>query len=96
MDDSSITPGPDIYNPHKKMTDTRTSSRERNCYRATIGNEAKEKPSRGVTPGPSNYHTESRVEIGDAASVKVPFTTAIRPISAHPGRTKKIHTNPGP
>lgn len=75
-DKNSITPGPDIYNPHKIMTDKRTSSRERNAVRCTIGREFKEKPPRGITPGPSNYHTESRVEIGDAASVKVPFTTA--------------------
>lgn len=97
IDDKSLkTPGPDIYNPHKRMTDTRTSSRERNSVRCTIGREIKQRPLTGVTPGPSNYHTESRVEIGDAASVKVPFTTAIRPISAHPGRTKKIQTNAGP
>lgn len=54
------TPGPDIYNPHKRMTDTRTSSRERNAVRCTIGKENKEKPNRGITPGPSNYNTESR------------------------------------
>lgn len=45
MGDTTLTtPGPDVYNPHKKMTDTRSNSRERNCYRATIGNEVKEKP----------------------------------------------------
>jgi len=91
-----ITPGPDIYNPHKRMTDRRTSSKERNVARCTIGKEIKPKHNRGLTPGPSNYHTESRAEIGDATSHKVPFTTAQRPISAHPGRTKKIHVNPGP
>jgi hypothetical protein len=93
---SLTTPGPDIYNAHKKMSETRSNSRERNCFRATIGKEVKDKATRGETPGPSNYHTESRVEIGDAASVKVPFTTAQRPISAHPGRTKKIASIPGP
>jgi hypothetical protein len=73
---SLATPGPDIYNPHKIMSETRSNSRERNCYRATFGNEVKRVADRGETPGPSNYMTESRVEIGDAASVKVPFTTA--------------------
>lgn len=34
--------------------------------------------------------------MGDESSVKVPFTTAIRPISARPGEIKKICTNPGP
>jgi len=34
-------PGPDIYNPHKRMTDTRCSSKERNAYKATFGNERK-------------------------------------------------------
>ena len=33
--------------------------------------------------------------IGDAASVKVPFTTAIRPISARAGQIRKI-IMPGP
>ena len=93
---SLTTPGPDVYNGHKRMTDARSNSREKNCYRATIGNEAKHGPARRETPGPQNYNTESRVEIGDAASVKVPFTTAQRPISAHPGRTKKIAAVPGP
>lgn len=77
MGDASLTtPGPDVYNGHKKMTEARSNSRERNCYRATIGNEAKAKPASRETPGPQNYNTGSRVEIGDAASVKVPFTTA--------------------
>ena len=89
-------PGPDIYNPHKRMTDTRCSSRERNAPRCTFGNEIKQKKTRGATPGPTNYNTESRAEIGAECSVKVPFTTAVRPISAHPGQTKKIHSNPGP
>lgn len=96
METNQRNPGPDIYNPHKRMTDTRCSSRERNAPRCTFGNELKSTKSRGATPGPTNYNTESRAEIGKESSVKVPFTTAVRPISAHPGQTKKIHSNPGP
>ena len=34
--------------------------------------------------------------MGDESSVKVPFTTAIRPISARPGEIKRININLGP
>jgi len=53
--------------------------------RATIGKERKENAGRMPTPGPNNYNTTSMKSIGDEASVKVPFTRAIRPISARPG-----------
>jgi hypothetical protein len=67
------------------MTERRSNSVERNAPRCTIGNAPKEPKPRMPTPGPNNYNTTSLKEIGDAAGVRVPFTTAIRPISAKPG-----------
>ena len=49
-----------------------------------------------ATPGPNNYNTTSMREIGDAAGVRVPFTTAVRPISAKPGQIKLTNLIPGP
>jgi hypothetical protein len=79
------------------MTKKRINSAERNAPRATIGNEGlrSRRTSAKPTPGPDLYKYESLKSIGDESSVKVPFTTAIRPISAHPGQIKRIHS-PGP
>lgn len=89
-------PGPDIYNSHKSMTDRRSNSAERNAPRCTIGNAPKELKPRMPTPGPNNYNTTSLKQIGDAAGVKVPFTTAVRPISAKPGQIRVTDLIPGP
>ena len=78
-------PGPNVYNSHVPMTERRSNSAQRNAPRATIGNDPKELKPRMPTPGPNNYNTTSQKSIGDQASVKVPFTTAVRPISAKPG-----------
>jgi hypothetical protein len=78
-------PGPNQYSSHKKMTQMRSNSAERNAPRCTIGNGPKSMRQRMPTPGPNNYNTISLKTIGDDASVKVPFTTAIRPISAKAG-----------
>ena len=67
------------------MTDVRSNSAERNAPRCTIGRGMMSMRQRMPTPGPSNYNTISLKSIGDDASVKVPFTTAIRPISAKAG-----------
>lgn len=48
------------------------------------------------TPGPNNYNTTSQKSMGDHSSVKVPFTTAVRPISAKPGQIKVTDLIPGP
>lgn len=73
----------------------------KNAPRATIG--LARSPTRGGdkefinTPGPANYRTENRKQIGDAASVKVVFASEKRPISAQPGeRLKRIQLKPGP
>tara|TARA_B100000519_G_C14060273_1_gene351745 strand:+ start:262 stop:546 length:285 start_codon:yes stop_codon:yes gene_type:complete len=74
----------------------------KNAPRVTIGNA--KSPTRGgdgkgvaISPGPSNYRTETIKQIGDAASVKVVFASAQRPISAQPGeRLKRIQLKPGP
>lgn len=47
-------------------------------------------------PGPYAYNTTSQKTIGDVASVKVPFTTAIRPISARAGDLRPLQPHPGP
>ena len=78
-------PGPEKYSCHKKMTERRSISTERNAYCATIGNEPKAPYLKDTTPGPNNYNTISRKSIGDHSSVKCLFTKAIRPISAKPG-----------
>lgn len=67
------------------MTERRSVSTERNAYCATIGNEPKVLSLRDPTPGPNNYNTISRKNIGDQSSVKCLFTRAIRPISAKAG-----------
>jgi hypothetical protein len=46
--------------------------------------------------GPYAYNTISQKTIGDVASVKVPFTTAIRPISARAGDLRPLQPHPGP
>lgn len=43
----------------------------------------------------NTYNHLSMKSIGDESSVKVPFTTALRPISAKPGQIKTFIT-PGP
>ena len=69
------------------MTDVRSTSRERNAPRATIGRDGAQPPqARLKTPGPANYNTVSSKSIGDDTSVKVPFGRATRPISAKPGQ----------
>ena len=67
------------------MTERRSNSRERNAFRATIGNERKPNQDKNPTPGPNSYHMKSLKSIGDESGVHVPFATAIRPISARPG-----------
>lgn len=78
------------------MTERRSNSRERNAYAASFGHERRlslriENP----TPAPDSYHVTSAKTIGSESSVKVPFATAIRPISARPGQIRKI-AMPGP
>ena len=87
--------GPQDHNKHYEMTDKKVTSVERNAARCTIGNEVKNKKLDMATPGPNQYDTMSQRNIGDGASVKVPFAQQIRPISAKPGEIKKI-INPGP
>jgi hypothetical protein len=81
------------------MTKMRSNSAERNAPRASIGREIRHiniKP-RMPTPGPNNYNTASLKTIGDPSSAKVPFTRAIRPISARPGQITVIsQLCPGP
>lgn len=76
------------------MTKFRLNSAERNAPRATFGNEQRltERVSKSrMTTMDNNpmamntYNHMSMKSIGDESSVKVPFTTAIRPISAKPG-----------
>lgn len=95
MGQNKNVPSPNQYSSHRRMTDARSRSAERNAPRCTIGNGARNNDIRDPTPGPTNYHTESRATIGDAASVTVPIPRAIRPISARPGEIKKI-VQPGP
>lgn len=84
------------------MTKFRLNSAERNAPRATIGNEIRMteriSKSRMTTNDQNtalNYNHMSMKSIGDESSVKVPFTTAVRPISAKPGQIKSFIT-PGP
>lgn len=58
-------PGPEKYSCHKKMTERRSISTERNAFCATIGNEPKVTLLKEATPGPLNYNTISRKSIGD-------------------------------
>lgn len=82
---------------HKRMTDVRSNSAERNAPRCTIGNAGRTLKPRMPTPGPNNYNTTSMKSIGDVASVKVPFATAVRPISAKPGMIRlNSALQPGP
>lgn len=75
------------------MTKFRLNSAERNAPRATFGNEQRltERASKTRMTTIDNpmamntYNHMSMKSIGDESSVKVPFTTAIRPISAKPG-----------
>ena len=74
-------PGPSDYNRQKKFSElVRSNSLLKNAPRATIG--MARSPTRGgdkefiQTPGPSNYNTITKKQIGDAASVKVVFASA--------------------
>ena len=78
-------PAPDQYSSHHRMTERKSNSRERNAFRATIGNERKPNYDKNITPAPDSYHMKSMKTIGDDTSVHVPFGKAIRPISARPG-----------
>lgn len=86
-------PGPDQYNQHKPMTKFRLNSAERNAPRATFGNEQRLTERNTYTRmttmdnqvAMNTYNHMSMKSIGDESSVKVPFSTAIRPISAKPG-----------
>lgn len=73
-------PGPDVYNPHKKMTDLKICTREgKNSPSCRFTTEKKHFPLGPVTPGPSCYKTHMcQAQIGDKSSVKVPFSTAQR------------------
>lgn len=79
IDDVSTSPGPDIYNPHKKLTDPRFSTREKNSPNCRFGTAKKHQPLGPATPGPQNYCPElCQPQIGDRQSAKVPFPTAQR------------------
>ena len=78
------------------MNKFRLNSAERNAPRATFGNEQRltERLRSGSNTrmttidnpmAMNTFNHMSMKSIGDASSVKVPFTTAIRPISAKPG-----------
>ena len=90
-------PQPTQYLGHVQMTERRSVSAERNAPRATIGNRnMADNRAEPMTPGPHTYDTLSaRKKIGDAASVKVPFTTQVRPISAKTGQVRLVRS-PGP
>jgi len=77
---------------HKPMTKFRLNSAERNAPRATFGHEnrlteriSKSRMTTMEAVAHNTYNHMSMKSIGDESSVKVPFTTAIRPISAKPG-----------
>lgn len=88
------TPAPDQYSSHHKMTERKSNSRERNCFRATIGNERKPNLEKNPTPGPDNYNVSLK-SIGDENGVHIPIGRALRPISARPGQIRQI-VMPGP
>jgi len=77
---------------HKPMTKFRLNSAERNAPRATFGNEnrltervSKSRMTNVDAVALNTFNHMSMKSIGDESSVHVPFTTAIRPISAKPG-----------
>lgn len=82
------------------VTERKSNSRERNSARPTIGKAPRDpvKIINGIRnlPGPQSYNTMKKKSMGDESSVKITFGTAERPISARPGKIRKIHTGPGP
>lgn len=92
-------PDPTTYShPVRDQTERKSNSRERNSARPTIGRALREtvERMRGQQPGPQTYNTIRKKLMGDESSVKVSFATAIRPISARPGKIRSIAAGPGP
>lgn len=58
MSQNESSPGPDVYNPHKKMTDMRLNTREKNSPNCRFGTEKKHFALGPITPGPSSYKTQ--------------------------------------
>ena len=58
-------PGPEKYSTHKKMTEKKNLSTERNTINTIFGTEIKEKKDFIETPGPLDYDTVNRCKIGD-------------------------------
>ena len=69
---TTIAPGPNKYMDHKRMTDHRSNSRERNAPKATFGNTSRNRFDRSKSPGPSEYNTAKR-NIGDESGHHVVF-----------------------
>lgn len=55
LSQNESSPGPDIYNPHMKITDKRMKSRETNSPNFRFSTEKKDFCHKPVTPGPSSY-----------------------------------------
>ena len=90
-----VGPGPEKYSTHRLLTDVRSNSREKRTPSACFGKEVIIERQQ-KSPGPQNYNITSSKCIGDAASIKVVFSMQERPISARPGKIKKINLGPGP
>lgn len=58
-------PGPEKYSVHKKMTDKKNLSTERNAIRTIFGSELKQKKGLIDAPGPLDYDTSKQCTIGD-------------------------------
>jgi len=78
------------------MSRNRSNSEERNAPRCVIGKELRVRKLKEPTPGPNNYINISQRSIGGQGSIRVPFPTAIRPISARPEEIKSHNVVPGP
>lgn len=95
-DEKSLSPSNSFHVGQLKANDRRSLSNERNSKVATIGNAGMRAKDIEPTPGPQSYDTLSaRGGFGDASSVKIPFPTALRPISAKVGDIK-TERKPGP
>ena len=57
LSQNESSPGPDIYNPHVKITDKKLKSREKNSPNFRFNSEKKYLGPGPVTPGPASYST---------------------------------------
>jgi hypothetical protein len=58
-------PGPEKYSAHKKMTDKKSLSTERNAIKTIFSSEIKNKKELIETPGPLDYDISKNFTIGD-------------------------------